>query len=1011
MKLILSILLILLTAFFSFAQRTRAITDPDFPIQEAIQLFQQKQYDRACPLFEAYHRTEAASPALNLSASQQEATYYAISCGLMQVEPLAENEAFLFLRSTPCQLWLDKMHFQLGDYYFRVQQWANCYAQYTQVGVANLSNEEIATLQFQQGYAAFVLKRYQDAKPLFNSVRALSSDPNQLSATYYYGLLAFRDNSWAEAMSCFQQVEKDTRYAAATPFYMAQIMLKQGDGEKVIPFLEQKLSNKVTPPLHALEMKQLLGHAYFARNNHTRALPLLREYVQQSKQASRQDIYEQSYSAYREANWKEAVEGFKQLSGVADSMGQHAMYLLGDAYLKLDDRAGARSAFLFCALNTHDPILRGNARFFHAKLSYELGFVDESLKELQEFLQAYPASPFITEARELLISVLAATRNYKGALLMLDSTPQPSEQVRKLIPILLYGRAVELIHDNKDQEALPLLDSALLDIHNRAIRPLLHFWKGELSFRMSNYEVAGENLLAYIALGAPASGEASELHARYNLGYAYLRMTQYKMAATYFEWVSGTETLSASTVKQDALLRLADCQYMLRNYIAASHSYEKLIQMGWTGSDYATFQLASIAGIRNPTEKISMLKTLERKYPGSSLVTTSWMEIADTYMAEEKYIEAIPYLDKIIGQNQAMSMLPTAYFKSGISYYNLGDNEKSLKYFQTLMDKFSHSAEAGEAMDNVKTIYLESGRTVEYIQYLKERGITLNANTEDSLHFVAAEQLFQDKQWNEARVSLQNYLEKFPTGAYWLEAHFMLADRAVAEKKWTKAIPHYEAILSRVPNRYAESSSLALANIYFFELNNYDSAAAKYSQVLQWNPHSEKRLESLRGTLRANYLLQKWETAVQAGELLLAEKKNSPEDKSLTALSTAKLLFLQGKETEAQFQCKQVMEQNKAALAAEARYEIAASLFRQKQWKAAERAAFETISRSGSYEHWVAKSYLLLGDLFFEQKDLFNAKATYRSVIENATQDVWKNEARSKLDLVNRAELSTGKIE
>jgi hypothetical protein len=39
----------------------------------------------------------------------------------------------------------------------------------------------------------------------------------------------------------------------------------------------------------------------------------------------------------------------------------------------------------------------------------------------------------------------------------------------------------------------------------------------------------------------------------------------------------------------------------------------------------------------------------------------------------------------------------------------------------------------------------------------------------------------------------------------------------------------------------------------------------------------------------------------------------------------------------------------------------------------------------GSYDLWVTKSYLLLGDIYVQQKDLFNAEATYKSIVENAT--------------------------
>jgi hypothetical protein len=61
------------------------------------------------------------------------------------------------------------------------------------------------------------------------------------------------------------------------------------------------------------------------------------------------------------------------------------------------------------------------------------------------------------------------------------------------------------------------------------------------------------------------------------------------------------------------------------------------------------------------------------------------------------------------------------------------------------------------------------------------------------------------------------------------------------------------------------------------------------------------------------------------------------------------------------------------------------------------------IKKYGSYEYWVTDSYLLLGDIYFKENDLFNAEATYKSVAENATIDALKKEAADKLALVQAA--------
>ena len=76
----------------------------------------------------------------------------------------------------------------------------------------------------------------------------------------------------------------------------------------------------------------------------------------------------------------------------------------------------------------------------------------------------------------------------------------------------------------------------------------------------------------------------------------------------------------------------------------------------------------------------------------------------------------------------------------------------------------------------------------------------------------------------------------------------------------------------------------------------------------------------------------------------------------------------------------------------------------------AEKAAFEVINKSGSYDFWVTKSYLLLGDIYFKQKDYFNAKATFQSIVDNTLDPTLKTEAQSKLTKVEDEEGKSSKV-
>ena len=404
----------------------------------------------------------------------------------------------------------------MGEYYYRQEKFPEATERYEQANIANLSNREIADMQFHEGYSYFVQQQFAKAKPLFNSIRQVKDDPNYIDANYYYGFLAFRDKNYNEALQSFKIVENEKNYQTIVPYYIAQIYYIQGKKEEAIAYAGQKL--KKGSNYYDVEMNQLLGHAHFERGEFTEALPYLEAYVNKTKKVRREDLYELSYCYYQAKQYPKAIEGFKQLSGKEDTLSQHAMYMLGDAYLKTGQKSNARNAYLFCASNSSNSALKEVSKYNYAKLSYELGYQDEALNSLQSFLTEYPNSTYTKEAKELLVSVLANTSNYADALNLLQTVDKPSENVKKLYPRILFGRATEYINDGRLTEADALLDKALKDPANAAILPYINFWKGEIAYRNNKIDDAIRYYNNYVTAGSPASGEANASKCKVQFG-------------------------------------------------------------------------------------------------------------------------------------------------------------------------------------------------------------------------------------------------------------------------------------------------------------------------------------------------------------------------------------------------------------------------------------------------------------------------------------------------------------
>lgn len=1000
----------LLFCIVSSAQETRYYTDPETTFKEAKEYFQKEQYSLAYPLFRELSQSVRETDKVNKAITVQEIAYYTTVCALKQNEPTAEDAALQYIDVEKNTARVEMMNFHLGEYYFRQQKFGDAARQYEQANIENLSNREIGDMKFHQAYAYFNLQRFAQAKPLFNTVRTTKGDPNRLDANYYYGFLAFRDRQYNEALESFKMVENDKNYASVVPYYIAQIYYIQGRKDEAINYINNKLNAGSSSQYYDLELKQLIGHAYFEKNEFDKALPYLEDYVSRSKKVRREDLYELSYCYYHANNLSKAIDGFRQLSGKDDTLSQHAMYLLGDAYLKTGQKSNARNAFLFCSVNVSNAQLKEISKFQYAKLSYELGYQDEALNGLNAFVADYPNSAYNAEAKDLLVGALANTNNYRDAQNLLESLDKPTESSKKLYPRILLGRATELINDGQLSQADVLLDKALKDPNNSSVLPFLNFWKGEIAYRNNKIDDAIKYYNGYVSGGSPTAGDANANNVRYNLGYCYLRKENYPVAQSFFEPFSKNPALNSDAFTQDAYLRTADCYFMQKNYARAQAMYDNVIKLSWPAEDYATFQNAMLAGVKSPSDKIALLNTMTRKFPLSPLVTDANMEIAFTYMGNEKFREAIPYLNNVLKGTDNSSLKPVAMLRLGTAYFNIDNNTEALKQYKALIDQYPNTQEAEDAMDNIKTIYIADGKPDEYISFMKAAGRPLSMNTEDSLTYGAAEKLYDDQNINAALTAFNDYLQKFPNGVYALDANFNRAEIYNTKKDWANALTGYEAVAANAPNRYAERAVLTAARISFFELKDYAKAETYFKQLKDLASGQENKLEAMRGLLRSQYQLQHWADAMQNAKELTEAKGSSADDKSLANMTIGKSHETNGEYDQAIASFKSVVQNNKAALAAEARYEIANCWLQLNKLSEAEKAGFETINKSGSYDYWITKAYILLGDVYFRQKDYFNAKATFQSVVDNTVNAELKSEAQSKLDKTNEEESRSSKI-
>ena len=1008
---LLSVFLVLALSLPAFAQENAIHQDPDLLLKRAATLYKRGLYADAQPLLKKRLDEIDYFKATEHQLSAQEAAYYYIVCAFKLHQPHAVTRAEDFIKNSSSTAHRQMMSYQLGHYYFQNNEFAKAIPYYEDAGIDNLSNEEIAKAKFEQAYAYFNLKDFDKAYPLFNAIKNIHNE-YYLPANYYTGYISLYKKDYDNAYQSFQKVVNDPRYKKVVPYYIAEIYYYEHQYDKLLeyaqPFLQQ--GNLY----YDADLRHLVGQTYFEKRNYEKALPFLANYEQQAQTLQKEDVYELAYCYYKTNQLDKAIAGFKQLSGGTDSLAQNSMYILGDCYLKKGQKSEARHAFAFCARSSYNAKQQEISQFNYGKLSYELGYQDAALKTLKAFIADYAQSEYNQEAREILAQLFMSTEDYKNALSVLKELPLQKASVQEAYQRVTFGRAMQLINDGDLAQADPLLDQSLQYARDRKLQLLTYFWKGEIALRNNQPDQAIGYLQQYAPGGGmstpPALGEANVQTAQYNLGYSYLKKKQYQQALNHFQQAQRVFGANGAAIASDARLREADCYYMLKNYNQATALYNQAIANGGAGSDYALYQKGIISGITgNNTQKVSILNQLSSRYPSSGYQNDANYQIGLTYVNEGKYRAALPYLEKVAGDAQNPNAAK-ASLKLALAHAQLGDTQQATEQYQQLIRTYANSAEAGEAMTNLQSLYIQNGQPQAYFTFLKSIGREVNASAEDSITYAAAEASFANSDYANAIRQFNSYLSNYPNGQYAVKAHFYRAESAYAQKDYTTALQDYEAVLAQGTGMFSQHAAQQAARINFYEQKDYAAALKDYQLLQQTSSSKENTLTALRGILRSHYELQHWDEVKTAAQNLLALQNISTGDQIVS-------YFYLGRAAQMQQDCPTAMEHYQkvagmttSELGAEARYYIALCKYNQQDFKEAETAAFEVIKKTPSYDFWVAKAYILLGEVFWKEKDYFNAKATLQSIVDHSKIPELATEAGSILDKVKADEQAHSKI-
>jgi TolA-binding protein len=985
-KIFVLVLVVVMMAPLAMAQQS-AWKEINQAYKAGMELYEKALYTSAAKQFEKVESIRVTSSLeederTELSLLKENARFYQAICALELGDFDAEERFLKYIKDFPASANAKAAYYQVGRSYFAKKNFDKAIEWFSKLDSRNLAGRENLEYRYKLGYSLFMKEQFGEAKPLFESLKEGNHSYSE-SSIYYYAYIAYMEADYKTALREFERLKGSKNYENSYPYYITALYYLDKRYDDVLSYALPIL--ETTQQVNEMDMHRILGATYFAKNDLANAKKYydLFQAVDQGKTQNNQDNYQIGYIAYKLNDYEKTIVELEKMQD-PDAYYQSAMIILGDAYVKTGNKQAARNAFFKASKMDFDADLKEEGLFNYAKLSYELEFHQVGLEATQEYLDTYPQSKRQEEAKTLLAESLLSTRNYRAAVDILESISNRGPEANAAYQKVTYYRGLEFYNERAFENAISLFMRSEANPADQEILALATYWKAEAMYEVRKYAESVTNFNKFLQNPAARRTDVYS-YANYALAYAAFRNNNFNTSASFFErFLSvGGNSLDAN-VRNDAIARLGDSYFSLRNYGRALQNYDRLLSAKASNQDYALFQRGMILGLQGDNQgKMATLRSVIERFPNSNYADDVSFEVPYTYFLMDEYDTAIAGLEKMVEDYPRSSYVPRALVTIGLVQYNKGDNDQALRTFERVVEQYSTTDEAKQAMRSIENIYLDQGNATGFINYATSTNIgNLTTAEQDNLAFQAAHTLFSRGDFAGAVLAVNAYFDKFPKPIQEKFARYIRGESLYRTGKPQEALHDFNIIINDWTSQYTEQSLLTVSKLYL-SLGQYNDAIKHLKQLELTSDYKEHLGFAYTNLLNSYWEINDMDETIKYANLLKNYDRASEEELATAHLYAARAMLRKGEVAPAMKELNLAVLKSQTVIGAEARYRVGQLQYEAKEFDKAMETAFDVINNMSSHDYWVAKSFILLADVYAAKGDAFQAKSTLESVIEN----------------------------
>ena len=994
----------ILTSISASAQKEINQYNPEATFEKGVLLFENQHYASAMECFESY----ISSSDINNSSNIVMAKYYEAVSALLLDETKGQNKIISFIKENPTHLMADHASFIYANSLFKNKKYRDALKVYKSVNPSDISTEEQDELNFKKAYCHYQTQETQKAATIF---RNLSEKENTYrnDARYYYAHILYVNDKQKESLEYFDILKEDEKYRDIAGIYILQINFNNGNYDFVTENGDTVLQN--AQKNRKADIALMMAESWHQKGDYAKSLGYYEMASQNSRRKFPREIeFKIGFCKIKNSDYDGAIEHFIKVTDNKDELAQYASYYMAQCYTSTEQDKFARNTFFKAYTMEFNDTLRENALYNYAVLSFIPGIdpFNETINVLNDFIQKNPQSDITSELQDIVIHLLLNSKDYSNVLETIEQYDRLSPELKKIQSQLTYNVGIQLYNEGKYEDAIRYFEKSSKnnDIESDSQKESI-YWTADAYYQLNNHNKALDTYLRFINTKGSEKLDIYAL-AHYNSAYLYMGSNDFKNASIKFKEFIDNDKLSDKERQADAWLRIGDCHFIQRQYNNAITSYNNSLKLSDKNADYAYFQEAMGYGALGKTnEKIDKLNNIISRHQKSSFYDRAIYEIGMSHLNSDDSRSAITSFDKLVKERPRSQYARKALMKIGMIYYNNDENDKAMERLKTVVTQYPNTDESREALNIIGNIYRDNNDIQSYFDYIAENNLgEISIDRQDSLTFRNVEDFYSSQKYQQVIKGAKQYIEKYPKGAYLLNVHYYAMKSMELTKDTDSIRPHIEYIINQNDNEYTDNALLLIARMDYDE-SKYSSSAEYYERLLNITEDQHITTEAIEGSMKSYYFSKQYDKAIgKAKQLLTTQDINSNRKKQANYI-LGKSYFDKQDYSEALKHLDICSNTDNSETAAECAYLSTICLYKSQRYDEAEEKVFLVSDRFNSHIKWTAQSFIVLSDVYVAKDNIFQAKETLKSVIENypegeADYELIVGEAQDKLNIIDK---------